>query len=221
MPQIIVNWTSSNASLQFKLWRKEVERIIGGPLAARSDRVKLNHIYIWAGAHAESLIEARLNKNPELRINTPTTLLDQLATCLTHSNYFREKERNFTAFIRKVGKILQPIFPSDATIRVMSGADLQNCGTVCVNVTCNEITKKAKFYVTKHEYAFILGLELCKMCKLVTISPVCKLQSVSLEPNQVETVHILMNQKLIIISLKQSQRNIYLLGGEEVTLLTI
>ena len=78
--------------------------------------------------------------------------------------------------------------PSDAVIRGMSGADLQNCGTVCVNVTCNEISKKAKFYVTKHDYAFILGLEFCKMFKLVTISPVCTLQSVSLEPNQVEAM---------------------------------
>ena len=66
----------------------------------------------------------------------------------------------------------------------------QNCGTVCVNVTCNKITKKAKFYLTKHDYAFILGLEFCKMFKLVTISPVCTLQSVSLKPNQVEAVHI-------------------------------
>ena len=46
MPQTKVDWTSNNASSQFKLWHKEVERIIGGPLAARADRVKLNHIYI-------------------------------------------------------------------------------------------------------------------------------------------------------------------------------
>ena len=46
--------------------------------------------------------------------------------------------------------------PSDTVIRGMSGAELQNCGTVCVNVTCNEITKKFKFYVTKYDYAFIL-----------------------------------------------------------------
>ena len=90
MTQTKVDWTSDNASWQFKLWRKGVERIIGGPLAARSDRVKLNHIYIWPGAHAESLIEARYNEDPELRINTPTALLDQLAACLTHSTYFRE-----------------------------------------------------------------------------------------------------------------------------------
>ena len=57
--------------------------------------VKLNHIYIWAGAHAESLIEARLNEDPELRINTPTALLDQLAPCLTHSTYFREQREEF------------------------------------------------------------------------------------------------------------------------------
>ena len=80
--------------------------------------------------------------------------------------------------------------PSDAVIRGMSEADLQNYGTVCVNVTCNEITKKVKFYVTKHDDALILGLEFCKIFKLVTISPVYTHQIVSLEPNQVEAVHI-------------------------------
>ena len=78
VPQTKVDWTSNNASSQFKLWRKEVERIIDGPLASRSDRVKINHIYIWAGAHAESLIEAKQKEDPTLRITTPTVLLDQL-----------------------------------------------------------------------------------------------------------------------------------------------
>ena len=96
VPQTKVNWTSNNAASQFRQWRKEVERIIDGPLASRSDRVKLNHIYLWAGAHAESLIEARQqNEDPELRITTPTALLDQLATCLSHSTFFREKREEF------------------------------------------------------------------------------------------------------------------------------
>ena len=81
MPQTKVDWTSNNASSQFKLWRKDVERIIGGPLVSRSDRVKTSHIYIWAGANAESPIEARLNEDPELRITTPAELLDQLVPC--------------------------------------------------------------------------------------------------------------------------------------------
>ena len=73
--------------------------------------VKLNHIYIWAGAQAESLIEAQLNENPELRINKTTALLNQLPTCLTHSTYFREQREEFYSNIRKVEKIVQPIFP--------------------------------------------------------------------------------------------------------------
>ena len=103
MPQTKVDWTSNNASSPFKLWRKEVERIIGGPLASRSDRVKINHIFIWAGAHAESLIEARLNDPAaELRITTPTELLDQLAKCLTHSTLFREKREEFYTAQQKI-----------------------------------------------------------------------------------------------------------------------
>ena len=81
MPQTKVNWTSNNASSQFKLWRKDVERIIGGPLVSRSDRVKTSHIYFWAGANAESPIEARLNEDRELRITTPAELLDELVCC--------------------------------------------------------------------------------------------------------------------------------------------
>ena len=73
--------------------------------------VKLNHIYIWAGAQAESLIEAQLNEDPELRINKTTALLNQLATCPTHSTYFREQREEFYSNIRKVEKIVQPIFP--------------------------------------------------------------------------------------------------------------
>ena len=40
------NWTSSNASSQFKLWRKETERILSGPLHSKADRLKLNQ-HFW------------------------------------------------------------------------------------------------------------------------------------------------------------------------------
>ena len=54
-PPKVVDWMSYNAASQFKLWRKEVERIKDRPLTSRLDRGKPNHIYIWAGAHAEPL----------------------------------------------------------------------------------------------------------------------------------------------------------------------
>ena len=95
VPQTKVDWASNNASSQFRMWRKEAERIINGPLQARSDKVKLNHLYIWAVAHAESLIEARLNEDPELRITKPEEFLDQLSACLTHSTLFREIREEF------------------------------------------------------------------------------------------------------------------------------
>ena len=49
----------------------------------------------------QSLIEARLNEDPELRINTPTALLDQLAACLTHSTYFTEQREEFYSIHQK------------------------------------------------------------------------------------------------------------------------
>ena len=63
-----------------------------------------HHIYIWAGAHPQSLIEARQKEDPELRITTPTALLSKLATCLTHSTFFREKQEEFYSVRQKVNE---------------------------------------------------------------------------------------------------------------------
>ena len=75
---------------------------------------------------------------------------------------------------------------SSAIIRGMSGVDLQNCGFVDISVTCNDITAKSRFYVTKQECAFILSLGFCKEFKLGSIVPVCIQQSISMEPCHVE-----------------------------------
>jgi len=45
---------------------------------------------------------ARLNEDPELRITTPTELLDQLAKCLTNSTLFREKLEEFYTARQKI-----------------------------------------------------------------------------------------------------------------------
>ena len=95
VPLTKVEWTSKNAYTTFKLWRKEVERIIHGPLSGKSNSVKINHIFIWAGAHAESLIEAKLNEDPTIQVNTPVALLNQLGKCLTHDTFFREMREEF------------------------------------------------------------------------------------------------------------------------------
>ena len=95
IPATKVDWTSTSAFAQFQLWRKEVERIIGGPLANKSNPVKVNHIFIWAGAHAESLIEAKKDKDPSIDVSTPVNLLDQLQSCLTHCTFFREVRCDF------------------------------------------------------------------------------------------------------------------------------
>ena len=86
------------------LWQKEVERILDGPLASRSDKVKINHVYIWAGAHAESLIEARTSEDPDIRITSPTMLLNQLAACINHPTFFREQREEFYNARQKPGE---------------------------------------------------------------------------------------------------------------------
>ena len=95
IPATKVDWSSTSAFAQFQLWRKEVQRIIGGPLTGKSNPVKVNHIFIWAGAHAESLIEAKQDEDPSIDASTPTKLLDQLQGCLTHCTFFREVRCDF------------------------------------------------------------------------------------------------------------------------------
>ena len=95
-----------------------------------------------------------------------------------------------TSLIPQIGLSKNDLKPSNGIIRGMSGADLQNCGTIDVDITCNNITAKTRFYITKRECAFILGLGFCKKFKLVTIAPVCMQQSISMEPNHEQVVHI-------------------------------
>lgn len=94
-PQTKVDWSSNQAYAQFKLWRKEVERIIHGPLAEKNSAVKMNHIYIWAGAHAEVLVDACKSEDPTKEPKSPKALLDLLGGCLTHSTVFREAREDF------------------------------------------------------------------------------------------------------------------------------
>ena len=87
-PQSKVDWASSQAYPQFRLWRKELERILNGPMnddLTYSASAKLNTVYIWAGAHAETLVEACQSEDPTLKIETAEALLNCLAKCLTTS----------------------------------------------------------------------------------------------------------------------------------------
>ena len=67
-PRTKVDWRSNQAYSHFRMWKKEVERIINGPMKDTEDAVKLNTVYIWAGANAESLIEARQAEEPTLKV---------------------------------------------------------------------------------------------------------------------------------------------------------
>ena len=103
-PQTKVEWGSNQAYPQFRMWRKEVERIINGPMFNDPDSVKLNTVYIWAGAHAETLIEAKQSEDPTIEVDTATQLLDTLAECLTHTTFFREAREDFYNTRQKPGE---------------------------------------------------------------------------------------------------------------------
>ena len=95
VPQTKVNWSANDAYQQFRLWRKEVERIINGPMAKDSDSIKLNTTYIWAGAYAETMVEARQAEDASLKIENVEQLLNCLSQCLTHKTFYREAREEF------------------------------------------------------------------------------------------------------------------------------
>ena len=63
-PQTQVDWNSKEAYNQYRLWRKEVLRLVNGPLHDKDNGVKLNHVFIWAGACVEELVEAKQAECP-------------------------------------------------------------------------------------------------------------------------------------------------------------
>ena len=113
-----------------------------------------------------------------------------------------------TSMLPRIGLSKKDLKPSDAIIRGMSGADLQNCGAVDIKVTCNNITALARFYITKQECAFILCLEFCKEFKLVSIAPVCIQQNISMEPNQAEAVQITEESAADYLDLKEKWKHL-------------
>ena len=72
-PQTSVNWKAKDAIHTFKVWKKEVIRILNGPMAKSDDMVKVNHVFIWAGGDAEVLIEAKQAEDPTLEIKNAET----------------------------------------------------------------------------------------------------------------------------------------------------
>ena len=94
-PLSTVSWTGNNAFAEFQLWRKEVDRILKGPLNDLEEPVKINHVYIWGGAQAELLVEARQSEDATTDVSTYTKILDVLASCLKHATLFREMRETF------------------------------------------------------------------------------------------------------------------------------
>ena len=103
-PTTTVDWTSRESSQQFSRWKKEVLRIVDGPLSEQTDEMKLNTVYIWAGAEAELLVEAKQAEDPTLKVETVNQLLATLAKCITHKTHFREAREDFYNACQKPGE---------------------------------------------------------------------------------------------------------------------
>ena len=102
-PQTTVDWTSQQAYNQFRSWKREVERIINGPMHNEVDSVKLNTVFIWAGALVEQIVEAKQAEDNRVIENVPQ-LLQCLDDCLTHATHFREAREDFYTATQRPGE---------------------------------------------------------------------------------------------------------------------
>ena len=83
-PKTTVDWTSSTCYEQYHSWKREVERIMGGPYNDLDKDVQLNHAFIWAGAEAEKLVDAWKAEDPAAnKVEDIAGLLKCLDLCLT------------------------------------------------------------------------------------------------------------------------------------------
>ena len=96
-PKTTVDWRSREGFRQFHLWKSEVERILNGPLEDRSESVKVNHVYIWAGGQAEQLVKSRKKERPNTSDATVKGLMDILESFVTPITLFREAREEFYA----------------------------------------------------------------------------------------------------------------------------
>ena len=109
-PQAKVDWESAEAFSQFKEWKREVELILEGPLHQKPDKVKMNHVLIWAGGKAVRLIDSRKSENPDLKIETAEALLENLQACITHDTFFREAREQFYGVRQQPGEKTQAYY---------------------------------------------------------------------------------------------------------------
>ena len=186
MPLTKVEWTSSKAYPQFRMLRKEVEQIINGPMAADKNAVKLNTVYIWAGAHAETLLKARMAEDPTLKIEKASDLLDCLNTCLTHSTFFQEAREDFYNVKQKPGENTTTLysrimklhrladFPENSDFLIVDR--LIHC---CTNVDCKRklmttgkdaTVKTCLNLLRRHEAIDITMKHLGEACKVMKIN---------------------------------------------------
>jgi len=109
-PHTKVNWTSTTAYLDFRRWRKEAERILNGSLSEKNDACKVNMIFMWGGAEVEDLIDGVKRLDPDLDLDKPKALLDQIGACLTHTTSFRDARKAFFHLEQQQGENAQSYY---------------------------------------------------------------------------------------------------------------
>ena len=92
--------------------------------------------------------------------------------------------------LKEVGLDLDDLESSNAKLRGVTGTDMKTCGEIIVPVTCNSRTNKIKVLITELGTELILGLDFCKLFKLVTIADTCIQRRATVDDEQVEEVHI-------------------------------
>ena len=109
MPQTTVEWTSSQAYWQFRLWQTEAERITNSPMHRDADSVKLNTVYIWLVLMTcRNSCGSQKSEDLALTIETVNQLLDCISQCLTHSMFF-EKQGKISIISNKNQVRMRPL----------------------------------------------------------------------------------------------------------------
>ena len=77
------------------------------------------------------------------------------------------------SILSDMGLSIENATPSKVVLRGASKNRLRNYGTLVLEVTCNNLRAKARFFITDNNSEILLGFDFCQTHELVTIADMC------------------------------------------------
>ena len=91
--------------------------------------------------------------------------------------------------LKEVGLHQDDLKPSNAKLCGVTGTDIKTCSEINVRATCNGLTHKIKVLITELGTELILGLDVCKLFKLVTIADTCVQRKITVDECRSSSYH--------------------------------